>query len=120
MPWEGGGGFTNLFAQCWKKQNAFFAPWDKTVKFISYWQTAPKPFTVKTADPARVLVSAYTKGSKAMLVIMNDTDKEQEVIFSYPGKKVVDVFKGSKPVLENGSYKTVIKPQVFNIFYLER
>ena len=54
-----------------------------------------------------------------MLVVMNDTDKEQAITFSYPGKKVVDVFKGSKPVLENGSYKTVIKPQVFNIFYLQ-
>ena len=119
MPWEGGGGFTTLFAQCWKKQNEFFAPWDKTVKFISYWQSAPKPFTVKSDDPARVLASAYTKGNKAMLVVMNDTDKEQAITFSYPGKKVVDVFKGSKPVLENGSYKTVIKPQVFNIFYLQ-
>ena len=117
MPWEGGGGFTTLFAASWKKQNEFFAPWDKSVKFIPYWQQTGKPFTVKVSDPARVLASAYTKGGKAMLVIMNDTNKEQAVEITYQGKKLVDVFKGDKPVEVNGSYKTTINPQVFNLFY---
>ena len=52
-----------------------------------------------------------------MLVVMNDTNKEQTVEIKYPGKKLVDVFKGDKPVEVNGSYKTTIKPQVFNLFY---
>ncbi len=119
MPWEGGGYFTLFFGECYKKQDKFFNRWDKNVKFIPYWKEGSKPFTVKVSDPDRVLTSAYTKDGKLMLVVMNDTDKEQTVEITCPGKNLVDVFKGEKPQIKNGSFTTVIKPQVFNLFYFQ-
>ena len=117
LAWGGGFSFYTLYNKCWQKQQAFFSPWDSNVQFIGYWADN-KPFTVKSMDSKRVLVSAYLKGSKAMVAISNDTDKPQTVEVAYPGKKVLESFTGTPVKTEKDRFTITLPPQVFDLIYL--
>ena len=118
MVWGGGFSFYKLYDKAWKKQQQFFQPWDNKVKFIGYWEKN-KPFTAQTANPDRVMVSAYVKGPKAMIAIANDTDSPQKVKVSYPGKKSASSFTGQAVNIKDGKFTVELKPQVFELVYLQ-
>ena len=63
----------------WKMQNDF--GWDENIVFLPYWD---KNNPVKLISPLseRLMVSAYRRPGKLMIVAMNDTDKEEEAIIS--------------------------------------
>ena len=88
------------------------------MQFIGYWADN-KPFTVKSMDSERVLVSAYLKGSKAMVAISNDTDKPQTVEVAYPDKKVLESFTGTPVKTEKDRFTITLPPQVFDLIYLK-
>ena len=109
----------------WKKQADFMEKWDEKVEFIPYWRKN-NPFRVESANPERVFMSAYRRGDKVMLVVMNDTDSDQNV------KVIVDPVKllGKKSVSsiedETGAkipagnrWQGTVPRQIFKIFYIK-
>ncbi|NUQ61516.1 MAG: hypothetical protein HUU20_03445 [Pirellulales bacterium] len=51
--------------------------WDEKVMFHPYWEQG----AVNLVHPksCRIMASAYTKGGKMLLAVLNDTDKEEAV-----------------------------------------
>lgn len=62
----------------WPLQKDFIGEWDDQVLFIPYWQSQ-KPFNIQSATSDRVMASAYVRASRAILVVMNDTNVDQAV-----------------------------------------
>ena len=77
----------------WKMQNDF--GWDENIVFLPYWD---KNNPVKLISPLseRLMVSAYRRPGKLMIVAMNDTDKEEEAIISVDLEKALQEEKQDK------------------------
>lgn len=110
----------------WKIEEQF--GWDNNVKFIPYWDKT-NPAKLKSPINDRTLVSAYTKPEKAMLVILNDTDKNENVSISVDMAKLVQSPKGkltlknplSNEIFEvkNGEINISLEARSFKIIYIE-
>ena len=51
--------------------------WDENVVFYPYWENDAVRLTRPTSN--RIMASAYTKGGRMLLAVLNDTDQEQDV-----------------------------------------
>jgi hypothetical protein len=114
-----------LYAPLWKKQAEFMGRWDDKVEFIPYWRKT-KPFHVDSADKERVFMSAYRRGDKVMLVVMNDTDHAQPVKVTVdPGKLIgrkavanIEDEAGMKLPAGN-SWSGTVPREGFKIYYIK-
>ncbi len=61
-------------------------PWDEKVVFHPYWKEGP----VRKVSPAtdRVMVSAFSREGKALLAVLNDTDREENVVLNVDTKSL--------------------------------
>lgn len=59
-------------------------PWDEKVVFHPYWKEGP----VRKVSPAtdRVMVSAFSREGKALLAVLNDTDREENIVLNVDTK----------------------------------
>jgi hypothetical protein len=72
----------------WAVQDRF--GWDEKVKFVPYWdKTNPVVITKPISD--RLMLSTYLREGKALIVILNDTDKKEDIIV-----KIIDAGKINK------------------------
>ncbi|NOZ20749.1 MAG: hypothetical protein GXP25_06630, partial [Planctomycetes bacterium] len=99
----------------WKAQDQL--GWDEDVRFYPYWE---KDSGVKLISPEsnRVLASAYSKGGKLLLAVLNDTDREQTVRLDlnleklgvHPGLKGQDAFQQGKTYVLANTWEDVVPP----------
>lgn len=103
---------------------------DKNVKFIPYW-SKDKPI-ITTPESNRILASAYVKQNKLLLVVLNDTDKQEDVSVKLnlksimPGVKVPSSWDGKevfnqekKSVIKDGVYSVKLPPRGMRLVYWE-
>ncbi len=59
-------------------------PWDEKVVFHPYWKEGP----VRKVSPStdRVMASAFSRDGKALLAVLNDTDREENVVLNVDTK----------------------------------
>ena len=114
-----------LYAPIWKKQAVFMGKWDDKVEFIPYWRK-DNPFRVDSANKERIFMSAYRRGDKVMLVVMNDTDKDQPVKVTVDpvklmGKKTVTSIEDEAGVKvpAGTSWSGTVPREVFKIYFIK-
>ena len=99
--------------------------WDDKVEFIPYWRKS-KPFHVVSANKERVFMSAYRRGDKVMLAVMNDTDHAQPVKVTVdPGKllgrKTVSSIENEagQKLPAGNSWNGTVPREGFKIYYIK-
>jgi hypothetical protein len=114
-----------VYDPLWKKQAVFMGKWDDKVEFIPYWRK-DNPFRVDSANKERVFMSAYRRGDKVMLVVMNDTDKDQPVKVTVDpvklmGKKTVTSIEDEAGVKvpAGTSWSGTVPREVFKIYFIK-
>lgn len=115
----------SLYAPLWTKQAQFMGKWDGNVEFIPYWRKN-NPFTVKSNNKDRVFMSAYRRNDKVMLIVMNDTNKDQAVEIKLNpqtllGKKTVTYIEdgNGKKFPPANLIKTVVPRQIYKVFFVK-
>ena len=96
------------------------------LKFISYWEKE-KPYTVSSDAPSRVMVSALTRGRKAVFFLMNDTDSARKISVKVDvgkmlgGKKMkISNFEPEFPAAAGeGSFSASLPPRSFAVYFAE-
>ena len=109
--------FEKEFDKVWYKRKEFLGNWDTQVSFVPYWNKG-KPFSVSANSP-RVMASAYIRGNRAALVVMNDTDSAQKVTISYPIMTSVET-EDAKVTIFNGNFDAELPRRDFKVFYLKQ
>ena len=102
----------------WTARREFFGN-NYDLAFIPYWQKK-RPFSY-TANK-RIMVSAYAKNGSCMLVIMNDTDKQQTVRIDLGGFKkkfrVAPNPEGTTGVIQAGILEGIVPARDFRVYFL--
>ena len=96
------------------------------LQFISYWEKE-KPYTVSSDAPSRVMVSALTRGRKAVFFLMNDTDSAREIsvkadVGKMLGSKKMKIsnFEPEFPAAANeDSFSASLPPRSFAVYFEE-
>ena len=91
----------------WDIQDRF--GWDEKVKFVPYWD---KLNPVKIAKPIsdRLMLSTYLREGKALIVILNDTDKKEDAVIKIDNGKI-----NKKETLKAASaYDSSVKYEIVN------
>lgn len=110
----------------WKIFKDFLGTWDGSEEFVPYWN-ADSPIKISSANPKRVIASAYRKGDKAVLVVMNDTAEKQDIgitvdgakLFKHPCKTAI-LSPDAKPLpLKDGVSQASIPEQDFAIYLVK-
>ncbi|NLO07474.1 MAG: LamG domain-containing protein [candidate division WS1 bacterium] len=95
------------FGAIWKAQDERFGIGEEDVQFVPYWQTQPAE-----VDAAEVLVSAYTREGRALLVVSNFLGHEDRRVSVRPNLQLLglegevtaqDLLTGDPVALEAGA-----------------
>jgi hypothetical protein len=70
----------------WAIQDQF--GWDDKLKFIPYWDKN-SPVTVAQPQSKLIMASTYTRPGKAMIIVLNDTDKDEIIELKLDKARVV-------------------------------
>jgi len=110
----------------WKIFKDFLGEWDGKEEFIPYWDVN-SPVKISSANPQRVIASAYRRGDKAVLVVMNDTAEKQNIgitvdgakLFKHPCKvEIMNADGSSMPKKDNASISQ-IDEQNFAVYLIK-
>ncbi|MBR7104964.1 MAG: hypothetical protein IKC65_08470 [Lentisphaeria bacterium] len=123
--WHGNAALHAQSDPLWAKQAAFMGKWDGKVEFLPYWRKN-NPFSAASANPERVFMSAYRRGDRGMLVVMNDTDQAQTVKVTVDpqrllGKKQITHIEdeNGKRLPAGNSWQGTVPRQEFKIYYIK-
>jgi len=112
----------------WDIQDRF--GWDEKVKFVPYWDKSNPVVIVKPMSD-RLMLSTYLREGKALVVVLNDTDKKEDITIKIAdvGKinaaknetlKATDAYDRSvKYEIQNNELNLTLSPRELKIFILE-
>jgi hypothetical protein len=118
--WTGTRAMQTLHDRYWKKQAEFLGGWDSLVHFIPYWDTS-KPFIVSSNVPDRIMASAYQRGERFMLIVMNDTNNSQPITVDISAMKAssAENIDDLQIPINNGFFLDTIAPQSFTAYFIK-
>ena len=99
----------------WKAQDEL--GWNEKTVFHPYYADAPALKVYPVSE--RIVASAYTNSGRLMLVVLNDTDKRQEIKIDLDLKKLKvksgltghDAFEPALKWILNKTWKAVVPPR---------
>ena len=110
----------------WKVFKDFLGEWNGSEEFIPYWH-ADSPVEISSNAPQRVIASAYRRGGKAVLIVMNDTASAQNIgitidasrMFKRPCKAVIMTSDKSLLPLKDKEWQAKIPEQDFAVYLIK-
>jgi hypothetical protein len=103
---------------------------DNKTQFYPYWKQANQPVKLtKNSESDRVMVSTFVRNGKALIAILNDADKTEELVLKIDSKKLFDkdnvnitgkdAFNHDNYYIKNNTLNVQMKPRDFKLLMCE-
>lgn len=100
--------------------------WNENTVFHPYWAVST-PVKITKPESNRILASCYTNADKALVVVMNDTDRAQTIHLQFDGKtpafarnrNAVEVFGATRCALSDGTMSLDMLPREAKILLFD-
>ena len=89
--------------------------WQKKLEFFPYWKQQDSPVKLSSPNSSRVMASTFARNGKALIAVLNDTDKTMNVELKVDPSRLFIKNKAAKRIIGKNSFsKDTTKYEIIN------